>query len=106
MTIGLAVVSAVFWVLERRRPSIRHQRRQPADTRLDLAYFPFIDLAFGTFYMPPGREPEHFGILGDDVPGGLLARLAYPFRGWRSRAAAGALGARSERAGVAKEAVQ
>jgi sterol desaturase/sphingolipid hydroxylase (fatty acid hydroxylase superfamily) len=42
--------------------------------------FPFIDLAFGTFYMPNGRQPERFGILGDDVPDGLLRQLAYPFR--------------------------
>jgi sterol desaturase/sphingolipid hydroxylase (fatty acid hydroxylase superfamily) len=46
--------------------------------------FPFIDLAFGTFYMPPGRQPERLGIVNDDVPDGLLAQLAYPF-GFRSR---------------------
>ena len=27
--------------------------------------FPFIDLAFDTFYMPPGRRPERFGIGGN-----------------------------------------
>jgi sterol desaturase/sphingolipid hydroxylase (fatty acid hydroxylase superfamily) len=42
--------------------------------------FPFIDLAFGTFYMPPGRQPQKFGIVGDVVPDGLIAQLAYPFR--------------------------
>lgn len=42
--------------------------------------FPFIDLAFGTFYMPPGRQPQRFGVLGDDVPEGLVGQLAYPFR--------------------------
>jgi sterol desaturase/sphingolipid hydroxylase (fatty acid hydroxylase superfamily) len=42
--------------------------------------FPFIDLAFGTFYMPPGRQPQRFGLIGDDVPDGLLSQLAYPFR--------------------------
>jgi sterol desaturase/sphingolipid hydroxylase (fatty acid hydroxylase superfamily) len=42
--------------------------------------FPFIDLAFGTFYMPEGRQPERFGIVRDDVPDGLVAQLAYPFR--------------------------
>jgi len=26
--------------------------------------FPFIDLVFGTFYMPVGRQPERFGITG------------------------------------------
>jgi sterol desaturase/sphingolipid hydroxylase (fatty acid hydroxylase superfamily) len=42
--------------------------------------FPFIDLAFGTFYMPPGRQPERFGVTGNPVPDGLLAQLWYPFR--------------------------
>jgi len=45
--------------------------------------FPFLDLAFGTFYMPTGRLPERFGIDGDPVPDGLLAQLAYPFTGSR-----------------------
>jgi len=45
--------------------------------------FPFIDLAFGTFYMPDGRQPQRFGILNDDVPDGLLGQLAYPFRAKR-----------------------
>jgi sterol desaturase/sphingolipid hydroxylase (fatty acid hydroxylase superfamily) len=42
--------------------------------------FPFIDLAFGTFYMPPRRQPERFGIVNDDVPDGIVGQLLYPFR--------------------------
>ena len=42
--------------------------------------FPFIDLLFGTFYMPVGRRPERFGVLNEEVPEGLLGQLAYPFR--------------------------
>jgi sterol desaturase/sphingolipid hydroxylase (fatty acid hydroxylase superfamily) len=42
--------------------------------------FPFIDLLFGTFYMPEGRQPERFGLTHEDVPDGLLGQLAYPFR--------------------------
>lgn len=42
--------------------------------------FPFIDLCFGTFYMPEGRQPQRFGILNDDVPSGVVAQLVYPFR--------------------------
>jgi len=42
--------------------------------------FPVFDLTFGTFYMPPGRQPAAFGITGAPVPSGLLAQLAYPFR--------------------------
>jgi sterol desaturase/sphingolipid hydroxylase (fatty acid hydroxylase superfamily) len=42
--------------------------------------FAFLDLAFGTFYMPRGRQPERFGLDREEVPPGLLAQLAYPFR--------------------------
>jgi len=45
--------------------------------------FPFIDVVFGTFYMPAGRQPQQFGIVNDDVPDGLLGQLAYPFRAKR-----------------------
>jgi sterol desaturase/sphingolipid hydroxylase (fatty acid hydroxylase superfamily) len=43
--------------------------------------FPFIDVIFGTFYMPVERQPQRFGILHNDVPEGLLGQLVYPFRG-------------------------
>jgi sterol desaturase/sphingolipid hydroxylase (fatty acid hydroxylase superfamily) len=42
--------------------------------------FPFIDLAFGTFYMPKGAQPTRFGIVEDDVPQGIFRQLVYPFR--------------------------
>jgi len=41
--------------------------------------FPFIDMAFGTFYMPPGRQPARFGIVADDVPEGIFRQLVHPF---------------------------
>lgn len=42
--------------------------------------FPFLDVLFGTFHMPPGRQPERFGLTNEEVPEGLLAQLAHPFR--------------------------
>ncbi len=47
--------------------------------------FPIIDVMFGTFYMPPGRLPERFGVEGDVVPDGFLAQLVLPFRRSRIR---------------------
>ncbi len=41
--------------------------------------FPFLDLLFGTFYMPPGQLPEHFGNGERDFPEGFLGQLVYPF---------------------------
>src|SRR6185436_10809142 len=49
--------------------------------------FPFIDVAFGTFYMPPGRQPENFGIVGQVVPAGFFPQLLYPFRRRRPHSA-------------------
>ncbi len=42
--------------------------------------FPWIDALFGTLYMPRGRQPERFGVIGERVPASLLGQLAYPFR--------------------------
>ena len=41
--------------------------------------FPILDVAFGTFHMPPGKVPEHFGT-DDHVPEGFWGQLLYPFR--------------------------
>lgn len=42
--------------------------------------FPFIDILFGTFYMPKGKLPEHFGVSGSDIPESFIGQLAWPFR--------------------------
>lgn len=40
--------------------------------------FSFLDVMFGTFYMPEGRLPEAYGAEG--VPQDFLGQLAYPFQ--------------------------
>jgi sterol desaturase/sphingolipid hydroxylase (fatty acid hydroxylase superfamily) len=42
--------------------------------------FPFLDIVFGTFYMPPGKLPEQFGISDADFPEDFLGQLVYPLR--------------------------
>ncbi len=42
--------------------------------------FSFLDLLFGTFYMPKGRQPECFGVAGKPLPATVFGQLAYPFR--------------------------
>lgn len=42
--------------------------------------FPILDVIFGTFYMPQGRLPEHYGILGEAPPQDFIGQLRYPFR--------------------------
>lgn len=42
--------------------------------------FPFLDVAFGTFHLPPGELPARVGAPAENVPTGLLGQLAFPFR--------------------------
>ena len=43
--------------------------------------FPFIDMAFGTFYLPAGKHPTIFGARGGaPVPPDFWGQLIYPFR--------------------------
>jgi sterol desaturase/sphingolipid hydroxylase (fatty acid hydroxylase superfamily) len=42
--------------------------------------FPFLDLAFGTFYMPKGQLPFIFGIPDTNLPNRFLGQLCYPFK--------------------------
>jgi sterol desaturase/sphingolipid hydroxylase (fatty acid hydroxylase superfamily) len=47
--------------------------------------FPWIDAAFGTLYLPRGRQPETFGVKNESIPRSLLGQLVYPFQDLRSR---------------------
>lgn len=42
--------------------------------------FPFLDLLFGTFYLPPGKLPEHFGNGEADFPEDFWGQFLHPFR--------------------------
>jgi sterol desaturase/sphingolipid hydroxylase (fatty acid hydroxylase superfamily) len=59
--------------------------------------FPFLDLIFGTFYMPAGKLPEQFGNGEPDFPEDFLGQLLHPFRRRTSPAAAPALEAAGRR---------
>ncbi|PEQ12802.1 sterol desaturase [Novosphingobium sp. PC22D] len=41
-------------------------------------HFPFLDRIFGTFYLPPGRWPQGYGVP-ERVPTGYWAQFLYPF---------------------------
>ena len=43
------------------------------------AFFPFLDIMFGTFYMPDGQVPMVFGTEHDEVPNGFVGQIVYPF---------------------------
>ncbi len=42
-------------------------------------FFPFLDIIFGTFYMPDGQVPKVFGTERDEVPNGFVGQIVYPF---------------------------
>ena len=57
--------------------------------------FPFLDIIFGTFYLPRGKQPARFGLENEPIPATLWGQLAYPFRTRRvhaSETVAGAAG--------------
>ena len=56
-----------------------HTKAAEGRDRNFAGLFPWIDLAFGTLHLPRGRQPAEFGV-DEEVPRGLLAQLAYPFR--------------------------
>lgn len=41
--------------------------------------FAFLDLLFGTFYLPPGKVPEQFGVDDPSFPEGYFGQQLYPF---------------------------
>jgi sterol desaturase/sphingolipid hydroxylase (fatty acid hydroxylase superfamily) len=42
--------------------------------------FPFLDVVFGTFFMPPAKLPEHFGNGEHDFPEDFWGQFIHPFR--------------------------
>jgi sterol desaturase/sphingolipid hydroxylase (fatty acid hydroxylase superfamily) len=42
-------------------------------------HFPVIDWLFGTYYFPPGKWPEGYGIKDHPVPKGFWKQFLYPF---------------------------
>jgi sterol desaturase/sphingolipid hydroxylase (fatty acid hydroxylase superfamily) len=56
--------------------------REARDTNF-AAHFAFIDLMFGSLYLPKGQRPQVFGV-DHPMPRGYLRLLAYPFIAWRA----------------------
>lgn len=56
-----------------------HTSQQEGLDKNFAGLFPWIDLLFGTFWMPQGVQPSVFGVR-DPVPPSFLGQLAFPFR--------------------------
>ena len=67
------------------RPKVypRSHRSTSQEEGLDKNFaglFPFIDLIFGTFYMPKQVLPAAYGVADPTFPGGFGAQMIYPFK--------------------------
>jgi lathosterol oxidase len=56
-----------------------HAAEREAVDKNFAVHLPVIDRLLGTYYMPPKRWPEAYGIAGRPVPREYLRQLLYPF---------------------------
>jgi hypothetical protein len=89
LAVSLIVLSALFALLERTAASVPRRSIFRRERLTDFLWwfftnspglFPWIDIVFGTFYMPRDRHPESFGLSGETMLASMLGQLAYPFR--------------------------
>ncbi len=58
-----------------------HHCEDPAHYGKNFAVvFPFIDMIFGTYYLPGNVWPENTGLVDAAFPKGFLRQLIYPFK--------------------------
>jgi Fatty acid hydroxylase superfamily len=70
---------ALDWVLVTPRFHHWHHAASPVDKNFAV-HLPWLDLLFGTAYLPAARWPAAYGIEGHPVPEGYWRQLAWPFR--------------------------
>ncbi len=58
-----------------------HSAEVPAPGCNFAVTLPVIDRVFGTLHLPPGRWPERYGTLDDEVPDGWWAQVTSPLFG-------------------------
>ncbi|MBV9693886.1 MAG: sterol desaturase family protein, partial [Alphaproteobacteria bacterium] len=60
-------------------PVFHRWHHTPEHSRQNFAgTFSLFDWLFGTFYMPEGALPEHFGLGEERVPEGFARQILYP----------------------------
>jgi len=56
-----------------------HSDAPEARDRNFVTHFPWLDLLFGTLYLPAGRRPDRYGV-DEAIPPAYLRQIAHPFR--------------------------
>ncbi len=62
-------------------PQFHHWHHASDEEALDKnysAHTPLFDLLFGTWHLPKGRWPQHYGTV-KPIPGGMIGQFFYPF---------------------------
>lgn len=57
-----------------------HTTQQEGMNKNFAPTFPLLDVMFGTFYMPEGKLPEHYGVDGADIPEDFIGQIAWSFK--------------------------
>ena len=66
-------------------PNFHHWHHSRDDAAIDRNYashFAFLDYLFGTAVKSDRAWPQHYGVVGDYVPGGFWKQMVFPF-GWK-----------------------
>ena len=58
-----------------------HANEKEAHCSNYAGFLPLWDIVFGTYYMPPDKRPEKYGV-DDELPEGMLGQLMHPIRDW------------------------
>ncbi|MEP3637803.1 MAG: sterol desaturase family protein [Paracoccaceae bacterium] len=64
-------------------PRFHHWHHGSDRDAIDINYashFPIYDWLFGTHHLPTKDWPEHYGVVGDNVPKGYWRQLLHPFK--------------------------
>jgi sterol desaturase/sphingolipid hydroxylase (fatty acid hydroxylase superfamily) len=73
------------WIFVSPRCHRWHHSADPRAIDKNFAtFFSFLDLLFGTYFMPRGELPQQLGLIREKMPDGYVAQVTYPYRAlWR-----------------------
>ena len=57
-----------------------HTSQEEGRDRNFAGLLPLWDVLFGTYYMPAGKQPQHFGVADIDMPQAFFGQMMFPFR--------------------------
>lgn len=74
-----------YWIASPAFHRWHHTRDRDGLDKNFAGLFPIFDILFGTFYLPPRKRPDNFGLDGEPLELDFARQLLYPFRRKRQR---------------------